>query len=59
MSFNCPDIDECLSSPCNSNATCRNTPGNFTCACNKGFSGNGLTCNGKYETSSNLYKHFI
>ncbi|MCA2980133.1 MAG: hypothetical protein INH41_11210 [Myxococcaceae bacterium] len=29
---------------CDANATCTNTVGSRTCACNSGFSGNGLTC---------------
>ena len=42
------DIDECEDSTdnCDSNATCTNTPGNFTCACNEGYSGDGVTCDG-------------
>ena len=40
------DIDECQSLPCDSNATCLNTIGSFTCACNGGFTGNGSQCDG-------------
>ena len=42
------DIDECEDGTdnCDSNATCANTPGNFTCACNEGYSGDGVTCDG-------------
>ena len=42
------DIDECVDGTdnCDSNATCTNTPGNFTCACNEGYSGDGVTCDG-------------
>ncbi|XP_072048686.1 uncharacterized protein [Amphiura filiformis] len=36
--------DECLTSPCDSNAACSNNPGSFECTCNAGFSGDGLTC---------------
>ena len=32
---------------CNSNAACTNTDGSFTCACNTGYSGNGVTCAGR------------
>jgi|GEM_PF-3283829 len=32
--------------PCDANATCTNTPGSFTCACNTGFTGDGSTCTG-------------
>ena len=38
------DIDECLSDPCHSNATCNNTDGSFKCTCNPGYSGNGGSC---------------
>ena len=40
------DIDECLGSPCDESATCSNTAGSFSCACNSGFSGNGTACSG-------------
>ena len=29
---------------CSSDGTCTNTAGSFTCACNSGFSGDGVTC---------------
>ena len=40
------DIDECAEQidNCDENAQCTNRPGTFTCACNSGFSGNGVTC---------------
>ena len=43
------DIDECATDVdnCDTNANCTNTPGSFTCACNLGYSGDGLTCVGK------------
>ena len=43
------DIDECASSAhnCDSSATCTNTVGSFTCACNAGFYGNGTSCQGE------------
>uniref|UniRef100_A0A0G4I9M8 EGF-like domain-containing protein n=1 Tax=Chromera velia CCMP2878 TaxID=1169474 RepID=A0A0G4I9M8_9ALVE len=44
------DIDECTTSVDNCDiggATCTNTAGTFTCACNSGYSGDGLTCTGK------------
>ena len=43
------DIDECADSSdnCDANAACTNTGGSFTCACNTGYSGNGVTCSGK------------
>ena len=43
------DDDECLlgTHNCDSNATCTNTNGSFSCSCNSGYSGNGFACNGK------------
>lgn len=34
---------------CNAVATCSDTVGSFTCACNAGYSGNGLTCSNVNE----------
>ena len=43
------DIDECIRSTdnCDTNAVCTNTHGSFTCTCQSGYAGNGVTCNGK------------
>ncbi|KAK3703614.1 hypothetical protein QZH41_019153, partial [Actinostola sp. cb2023] len=40
------DIDECDTGRhrCHNNATCNNTIGGYRCACNKGYSGNGYSC---------------
>ncbi|XP_019638459.1 PREDICTED: neurogenic locus notch homolog protein 1-like [Branchiostoma belcheri] len=40
------DVDECTdgSHNCHQQATCTNTNGGFTCACNSGYSGNGVNC---------------
>jgi len=41
------DVDECTdgTDDCDpNNATCTNTAGSFTCACNQGYEGNGVTC---------------
>ncbi len=40
------DVDECTDDPtaCHADATCTNTDGGFTCACNDGFVGDGATC---------------
>ena len=42
------DIDECSDDidTCDFNATCKNIPGNFTCMCNQGYSGDGFICEG-------------
>ena len=44
------DRDECATNNdnCDANATCDNTAGSFTCTCNSGYSGNGVSCNGKF-----------
>ena len=43
------DIDECSSEkyPCDSNANCTNNDGSFSCSCQRGYTGNGLSCEGK------------
>ncbi len=42
----CVDVDECLREldDCDENATCNNAQGTFTCTCNAGYSGDGVTC---------------
>ncbi|KAI8492386.1 hypothetical protein Bbelb_298390 [Branchiostoma belcheri] len=47
MGKNCiDDVDECLSGDhmCDGNATCTNTVGSYTCACNDGYQGDGMNC---------------
>ena len=43
------DIEECAvgTDNCAATATCTNTLGSFTCACNAGYSGDGVTCTGE------------
>ena len=50
------DIDECTlgTDDCHSQATCTNNVGSFSCACNTGFSGDGVTCVGKKFNCSNF-----
>jgi len=44
------DDDECTDNTdnCDNNAACVNTAGGFTCTCNGGYTGDGITCTGKY-----------
>ena len=44
------DIDECAdpaANNCGENAACSNTEGSFSCACNAGYTGDGVTCTGE------------
>ena len=52
------DIDECSSDdyPCASNATCTNSDGSFLCTCHRGYTGNGLSCEGKKFVKNILAK---
>ncbi len=40
------DIDECTDGThnCDVNAFCSNNNGSFTCTCNSGYDGDGVTC---------------
>ena len=40
--INC-DVDD----GCHDNATCTDANGNYTCACNEGFTGDGFNCTGE------------
>ena len=44
------DIDECetRTSNCSESAKCEDTDGSFLCKCNIGFSGDGISCVGKF-----------
>ena len=46
------DIDECISNPCNTNATCKDGINSYTCECKKGFTGDGTPCTGNLITDN-------
>ena len=49
MIFIALDTNECLNdtlNECDVNATCFDTNGSYTCSCDDGFQGDGITCNG-------------
>ena len=43
------DINECErdEDSCHENANCTNTEGSYTCSCNPGYTGDGVTCTSK------------
>lgn len=56
--ISCVDIDECARASddrCDEHATCRNTPGSYTCMCGDGFEGDGFTCTVAVETDVLVY----
>uniref|UniRef100_A0A0G4HT65 Uncharacterized protein n=1 Tax=Chromera velia CCMP2878 TaxID=1169474 RepID=A0A0G4HT65_9ALVE len=54
---NWTEIDECASNVhnCGGNASCTDTAGSFTCVCNNGFSGSGLSCAGLHVNSGGAW----
>ncbi len=57
--FFASDVNECTEGTdnCNINALCTNTVGSFTCACNEGFSGDGVDCEGEPDVGCTFYSH--
>lgn len=46
------DLDECQSSPCQTNMDCQNTLGSFICSCKAGFDSNGFVTRETYTMSA-------
>lgn len=45
------DVNECRSTNnCSKDAVCSNLPGSYSCSCKPGFTGDGLSCQGKSLT---------
>ena len=54
------DIDECLTETddCDVGATCTNTIGSFNCGCSVGYTGDGVTCTGKFMNMPRCFNFF-
>ena len=52
------DINECDdgTASCDVNAQCINTDGSYNCSCSSGYSGDGMTCTGKWGGTSEYIK---
>jgi len=53
----CIDEDECATkrNSCDNNSQCKNNIGSYTCHCNDGFVGNGMSCDDIDECSERLH----
>ena len=51
------DINECTMGrhDCHGKASCTNLHGTFYCTCNRGYTGNGKSCSGKYGNSFHIF----
>ena len=50
------DVDECGKGThnCHVDSNCTNTKGSFYCTCHTGYSGDGVTCDGKLQSHSDV-----
>lgn len=50
------DVDECTTGDnnCDENAVCTDSDGSFTCACKKGWKGDGTACTSKYHCPGHI-----
>ena len=55
------DINECTigTDNCDARAVCTNIIGSFTCTCQTGYTGNGVTCTGMQCQALRLKEHFL
>ena len=53
------DTNECTlgTDNCDANAACADTEGSFTCTCNPGYEGDGVTCQSKNTVCFNNYAY--
>ena len=58
--FSLTDVNECEvgEDNCHTFASCNDTDGSYYCLCNEGFSGDGVTCTGIYDTIA-IINHYV
>lgn len=55
------DIEECTTDTdnCHADANCTNTKGSFYCTCHRGYSGDGVMCDGVYDSIDKMMILFV